>query len=557
MISAVGEHAECELKREWRRDTPYLRAEFIKDIQSIANSDIPAGRDKYIVVGVDESTRAYTGCDHSDYDDASIRQLLAAHLDRVPEFELLRPVAPNGKPIVAVRIPKQAQRPFIATKTIADQSGKKVYLQEGEIWYKPGGPTTGGTGKQRVTTREAFIAMLDLDSLVHNLATERINQMLPTIRLEERTRLLGASGVIPVATATDDEFEAYVKQALVSNNESIFNILLEEIRDKTVGLWEEKSQSLAALAPPEMRELKEYEFLPSMRRLLHLGLLLIKFSAAIPLFARVANQLFEILTASYTLQGLMAEERREENPADLADHTNYSVPAIESLIAAHLLMGFSLRKAGDTRYASTLFPKVARYGRSYESDRRRLFLNWPYYWEGAPKTDIDLLTLERFGGGDRIARIVGGQPDVQTLVLQADCLLEWHSFLSFLKLGKRTAGEPAIVDYYASTYPPNALRREPCFYRERLERVFSILRLIAMALDTGQESLIALDDGLAKVMHGIDRDRRLVMLGNFMIYAHGEQSSRMFQSNRWPYDVSWPDDLKAIMDSARTANSEK
>lgn len=44
MIALVSEHPECELKREWRRDTPYHKAEFVKDFQSIANSSIPVGR---------------------------------------------------------------------------------------------------------------------------------------------------------------------------------------------------------------------------------------------------------------------------------------------------------------------------------------------------------------------------------------------------------------------------------------------------------------------------------------------------------------------------------
>src|SRR6185295_8219061 len=149
------------------------------------------------------------------------------------------------------------------------------------------------------------------------------------------------------------------------------------------------------------------------------------------------------------------------------------------------------------------------------------------------------------------------QPYVQALVLQADCILEWHSFLSLRQHGKRAASEPVIVDYFASTYPPGALARYPCFYRERLDGVFSTLRLIATALDKAQESRVALDEGLAKVMHSIDRDRRLVMLGNFMIYAHGEQSSQMFQNGRMPYDVSWPDDLRAVFDLARSANSQR
>jgi hypothetical protein len=89
LISLLGEHPECELKREWPRNTPYHKAEMVKDIQATANSAIALGKEKYIVVGGDQQTRAIVGCNPVDYDDASIRQLLEQYLDPVPEFEVL------------------------------------------------------------------------------------------------------------------------------------------------------------------------------------------------------------------------------------------------------------------------------------------------------------------------------------------------------------------------------------------------------------------------------------------------------------------------------------
>ncbi len=114
MIAEAGEHPECELKREWRRNTPYLKAEFIKDIQSVANSAIPEHRDKYIVVGADDRARTIIECDHTDFDEASIRQLLEANLDPVPEFEVLRLRTTAGADYVIFRIPHQSNRPFVA-----------------------------------------------------------------------------------------------------------------------------------------------------------------------------------------------------------------------------------------------------------------------------------------------------------------------------------------------------------------------------------------------------------------------------------------------------------
>jgi hypothetical protein len=548
IIASAGEHGDCELKKVWLRDTPYNRAEFIKDIQSISNSDIASGGEKWIVVGVDEATRTFVGCNHADFDEAAIRQLLAAHLDRVPEFELFKPHAPNGSPYVVVRIPRQPKRPFIARKTIMDDKGK-AYLREGEIWVKPGGPETPGTGKQLVVTREALLSMFDLEDLVHNAATERINQMLPTIRLEERTRLGGLS-IIPALTATDEEFESLVEQILISDNETKFNILLEKIRDKTVALWETVSAGQRTLTPDEVFNLKEREFLPAMRRLTQLGLLLIKFSAPTAVFSKVADQLFDIFKASFQLRPVMPGDP-SKNSESLALHASYSVPAIEALLVAYLLAGFSLKQHSSIRYFSQMFRHLITAG-----TRVYPYLFWRYYDGGAPDRRIDLLAIERFGADDFLQKSLHHTVDVPTLVLQADCLLDWHSFLSF-KEQNGPAGDPLTVAYFEKIYPPGAMVYLPSFLDERLEKVIPTLRLIAQGLATGKNDLCALDQGLAEALRAIDPDRRVAMLGRFMRYAEVEQARRMAAQGRFSFDVWWPEDLRVIVEKARTDNRRK
>lgn len=548
IIASTGEHGDCELKTIWLRDTPHNRAEFINDIQSIANSDIAPGGEKHIVAGVDEATRTFVPCNHADFDEASIRQLLAAHLDRVPEFEIFTPIALNGSPYVVVRIPHQSRRPFIARTTITDDKGK-VYLREGDIWWKPGGPTTAGTGKQLVTTRDALLSMLDLEELVHGAATERINQMLPTIRLEERTRL-GGSSIIPALTATDDEFESFVEQALISDNEVKFNILLEKIREKTVALWEGIIAQRRALTPQEVLNIKDAEFLPAMRGLTQLGLLLIKFSAPVALFSKVADQLFDILSAALPLRSVMPSEPNGK-PDSLAVHASYSVPAIESLLIAYLLAGFSLRKTSSIRYFSQMFPRLTRH-----EERVYPYLFWPYYCRDAPDRRIDLLATERFGADDSLRKILDHTADVRALVLQADCLLEWHSFLSSKDL-HGPAGDPSTVAYFENNYPPGAMTYFPSFIDERLEAVVPTLRLLAESLGKGDNDLCSLDSGLSETLRSIDREERLVMLGHFMQNAGVEQARRMAAQGRFSFDLWWPDDLRVIVEKVRADNRRK
>ncbi len=57
IITTTGEHPDYELKRSWLWNNPFLKAELIKDFQSIANSSIPQGKDKFIIIGADEKTK--------------------------------------------------------------------------------------------------------------------------------------------------------------------------------------------------------------------------------------------------------------------------------------------------------------------------------------------------------------------------------------------------------------------------------------------------------------------------------------------------------------------
>jgi hypothetical protein len=227
MITLVGEHPECELKKDWRRNTAYHRAEVVKDIQATANSAIAPDKEKYIVVGADEATRTITGCNPADYDDASLRQLLEQYLDPVPEFETLSLRSSAGLDFVVLRFPFQDNRPIVAKGRIQGDRNQ-IHLDVGQIWIKPGGTETGSTGKRLVTSRQELINLINIEPRVRQEVEARVQKVLPEIRLEERTRLISpASSVLPVFTATDEEFESYVEQLLVAANLNHLNIALD------------------------------------------------------------------------------------------------------------------------------------------------------------------------------------------------------------------------------------------------------------------------------------------------------------------------------------------
>ncbi len=104
---------------------------------------------------------------------------------------------------------------------------------------------------------------------------------------------------------------------------------------------------------------------------------------------------------------------------------------------------------------------------------------------------------------------------VSNLILQADCLLEWHSFLSYPTQGNVQAGTAETIMYLKGTYGEWALDRYSCFTRERLDVVFPTLRELARSLTVGKKNHYALDKGLGEVLSKLSLDQRRAMLVKF------------------------------------------
>ncbi len=315
-------------------------------------------------------------------------------------------------------------------------------------------------------TRTEILGLIDIEPYVQRTVATRLEQLLPQIRLEERTRLQGSSfSSISAFTATDEEFESYVEQLLSENREIQFNVLIEKLRDRAVSVWEFQDDSSLRITPEDVLRIKETEFLPAMRRMAHLGLLLIKFSGPLPWFNKIGDLLVEVFNASLQLRRRLPEVQREYHADSLDKHTGYTVPAFESLITAYLLGGDELSRRNSSAYFTALFPRSVQYIKgAYDESHESFYLFWPvtYGW-GGPNRQRDLLVIERYGRGDRIEAIAGGKEAMRIGVLQFDCLVDFHSVLSF-----RGQGEPETVKYFDTAYPKVSTTFYPNFTHENL-----------------------------------------------------------------------------------------
>lgn len=553
-VQTLGEHPECELKLIWRRDTLHNKAEFIKDIQAIANSAIPEGKDKFIVVGANQTTKEIEGCNHADFDDADIRPILENHLDPVPEFEVLCLQSSRGKDFVVLRIPSQPGRPFVVKASIQDTN--KKYLEEGQVWIKPGGNDTGSSGKRLLKSRSELVGLVDIEPYVKRAVSERIETLLPQIRLEERTRLQSYPITsVSALTSSDEEFESYIEQLLAAPNQNQLNIIIEKLRERTVEVWDVDLEPFQQLGPDDIRQIKEKEFLPALRRLVLTGLLLIKFSAPAEWFVQVANLLHKIFDASKKLKAISSHADRRSEVATLDEHLSFSVPALESLIAAYLLSGYELSKREGASYMRANLNRIVKELRGPgDSEDDNLYMFWPVTtsW-GAPHLTRYQMAIERYANGDRIEKLLGRKEGIKAATIQIDCLIDWHSFLGF-----EGYGEPETVKFYRTCYPQISTYFHPNYTFERYEYILPVINKLWATIHTREKDYWLLDSRLADSFALIDLERRKKMLARFLLMAEQNQSKWMWANNRFPYDIHWPQEIREAVSTVRAqVNNQK
>jgi hypothetical protein len=550
MILTVGEHPECELKKTWSRESPYHRAEMVKDIQATANSAIAPEKEKFIVVGADQETRTITGCNPGDYDDAAIRQLVEQYLDPVPSFEVLAVKSSTNTDFVVLRFPSQQRRPIVVKREIRGEKNQ-VHLAVGQVWIKPGGSETGGTGKRLVTSRQELVDMIDIAPRLNNEVEARIQQLLPQIRLEERTRLGGGQDmVLPIFTATDEEFESYIEQLLVGEKVNHLHVALEKLRDRTVLCWQGHFGEDGRITTQQISEIKEAEFLPAMRRLVLLGMLLIKFSAPLQWFDAIVNLLVEVFESSHSLRWAQSPPAQRQSAPSLADHQSFTVPALEALLAVYVLGSYALVIRERTQYLRALFPRIVKaVGGPDESEPKSFLLFWPLTYEwGTPNIRRDMLVVERYARGDRIESLMGNSARIKEAVLQLDCLVDWHAVLA----QRPDQGEPETNKFFESKYAGIDDWYVQNFTIESLRNVAPLARRLWDGLLSRRDHLF-LDSDLAEIVNGYDPDRRKRVLAKFLAYAEREQARVMWAQQRYPFMVQWdPPELDTLVKEVKT-----
>lgn len=352
---------------------------------------------------------------------------------------------------------------------------------------------------------------------------------------------------------SDRDFQLSVERTISSQADAEFNILLEKVRDYATVVWQSRFLSRHDADNQTLVQLKNSEFLPAMRALTLLGLMLIKYRASEEWFDRVIDVLIETFDMGVEIRRKLPLDDPSTKPKTLDTHNTATVPSLEALISANLLGSYDLTKNKSVKYFSKLFPRIVKY-KTALSDKEvsTFFLFWSYFYT-SPNVFIDSLVSERYANGSIIENFFSTPEALKIAVLQANCLLEWHSFIGFPKVDDLTmrAGEPETIQFFRKKYPSASINFHPSFFHEPPSLLTPLVVRLWESLTGSGQSFLSLDRELDAVLVQIEVDRRKRMFGRFLVHAKAQHDQWMFQQMRHPYLVDWPRDIQEVMDSVR------
>jgi len=132
-LIARRETSRVDLKLELNLDTPWHKAEFVKDLMAFANGHEP--ETAYILIGVRDDGEVI-GLQAPLHDEARLQQIAADYTDPPVDFSFY-PCILGGVTIGVIEIPVSSERFHVARSDI-QQSGGKHLLREGETVIRQG-----------------------------------------------------------------------------------------------------------------------------------------------------------------------------------------------------------------------------------------------------------------------------------------------------------------------------------------------------------------------------------------------------------------------------------
>jgi hypothetical protein len=559
VVREIGEHPLYELKRSCSLKVLKDRIEFIKDIQSVATSHIET--EKFVVIGADSASRSFVSVENlEEFDEATIRQILEKYLSPIPQFELFQMNSSDGNSFVLFVVPKQKSRRILAKVTVEDQAEMKprVLLREGDLWTK--GTSTG----KRLAKAEDWDEIYEetIESETETRTRQRTAHALDLVAAREK---VSASGIPSLPSHfTDDEFQALMENLCSAQDQTKFNVLLERLRDDLVEGWHELpayEQSPAVLSSPaasipgiqlKIREHIENVFRPAMHWLTLAGIYTIKNSGPVAFLDGVSNLLKEVFDTSNQLVMLRSLTAHGTSTQDTNEHLSHTVPALESLVALHL-MGAYLAKRGRYPFMRSLLrANVYKAGSTGTEQEKTLMAFWPFGFGWGEPDELRYCAgritycVKRIVADTAYAHAFGSKRAAISALCQYELCLEFNSYLAVPSDDTRET-----ADYVAKTYPAMYFHFWPSLIAFPLEYINDVALLLFTEIKNRKP------DHLRSILFDIGLCNFLVKPDSYLLFARflsglaQEQSQLYLQQHRFPPTRFWPKEIEAAINEAK------
>jgi hypothetical protein len=538
VITEVGEHPDYEMKRACLFQSLSDRIEFVKDVQSIATSRIES--EKYLVIGADEKSKQFFPVTNlSDFDDASIRQMLDRYLSPVPVYEVFQLKSSNGHPFVLFVIAKQRSRRILAKVTVtSDDQKQKLLLREGDLWTK--GSSTGKRLARVEDWDEIYEEVIEAEA--ERRARTRTTHMVELAVARERVKPTERSSLPSVFS--DEEFQALMEELCARRDEASLRVLLERLRDEVVEGWNSidafetffpTTDNAILEAREKIRDFITNVLRPSMHWLTLAGLYAVKNSAPASFLEAIVDLLREVFETAHRLETPQSFVARGSISKNIEGHISHATPALESLISLYLI-GAYLVKRNRFEYLKTLF-RAEVYpipSDEFAQVMKKPMAFWPLVpLHGEPEV------LKKWGGRIRLCtnrvmndtalrKLFGSENATGEALARFEFCMELNSFVAFPE------NSPDTGQFVQQVYVDTAFDFRPSFTAYPLAPIHSLATTLFREIKQGKAQLLKLilfDPSLAPALTKPGSINVFADFLNAISRAHGQMDRYIWRNS--------------------------
>jgi hypothetical protein len=160
-LVAEWETTNVEFKREVHTDTASDKAELIKDILALSNTQVTARR--WLIIGFDPRTHAYYGPPDPKITQDHIEQLLGAYVRPVPPVEY-RVVSYRAGPVGQLEVRRDRRDvPYQVKKALGDKAARDKRIEVGDVFVRHNSQSVRADQKEIDVLREEAARVLAAD----------------------------------------------------------------------------------------------------------------------------------------------------------------------------------------------------------------------------------------------------------------------------------------------------------------------------------------------------------------------------------------------------------